>query len=146
MSGEAAAGNNHEPLARILDIRLPGDPSAIGAATDTITETLTRLDVPEEKRMEIALAVQEALANAVVHGCQGDPSKEVHCQVERDDDSRILIIVTDPGPGFPVGSVPDPNSPQNLFDTHGRGVYLICELMDEVKFEGRGNQIRMWKY
>jgi hypothetical protein len=68
MSGEAAAGSreNHDPLARVLDLRLPGDPSAIGAATDTISETLLKLDVPEEKRMEVALAVQEALAMPIV--------------------------------------------------------------------------------
>jgi serine/threonine-protein kinase RsbW len=133
-------------LAPLLDLRMPGDTAAICDVTDTVSATLTKLNVPEEKQMEIALAVQEALANAVVHGCKNDRSKEVRCRLERDRDGRILIIVTDPGRGFRVEDVADPKRAENLYHDHGRGVYLIRQLMDEVQFENGGAQIRMWKY
>lgn len=133
-------------LSNLLDLRMPGDPNAISNVADTISETLARLDVPEEKRMEIALAVQEALANAVVHGCKNDSSKEVRCRLERDPNGPILITVTDPGRGFVPADVADPKQSENLYADHGRGVYLIRQLMDEVHFENGGNQIRMWKY
>ncbi len=146
MSPEPRAGNEDEQLSRLLDVRMPGNLASIGAVTDSVTETLTQFQVPEEKRLEIALSVQEALANAVVHGCQNDSSKEVHCRVERDPSGRILIIVTDPGPGFPQEALPDPRRSESLYAGHGRGVYLIRQLMDEVHFENGGNQLRMWKY
>jgi len=154
MTSESSAGHNknngrdrdQRELSNVLDLRMPGDPDAISAVADTISEALAGLDVPEEKRLEIALAVQEALANAVVHGCKNDASKEVRCRLERDSSGPIVITVTDPGRGFLPADVADPNQPENLYADHGRGVYLIRQLMDEVHFENGGNQIRMWKY
>jgi serine/threonine-protein kinase RsbW len=132
----------------LLDLFMPADARAISEATDTISEALTRLEVREEKRLEIALAVQEALANAVVHGCKNDPSKEVRCQLQCDSQGGILVTITDPGPGFNPVVLTDPRQPGNLYAEHGRGVSLIRQLMDEVHVQraGTGNQITMRKY
>ena len=94
----------------------------------------------------MGLAVQEALTNAVVHGCKNDPSKEIQCRLQRDLQGRIAIIVTDPGPGFSPERLPDPKQGDNVYADHGRGVYLIRQLMDQVHFENGGNEIRMWKF
>jgi serine/threonine-protein kinase RsbW len=125
---------------------MSGDPAAIAAVTDTISDKLAQLHVPEDKRMEIVLALQEALANAVVHGCKNDSAKEVGVRLESYSSGRILITVTDPGQGFQPEGLSDPNRPENLHSNSGRGVYLIRQLMDEVSFENDGSQIRMWKY
>lgn len=138
-------GQNLQPPI-LLDLRLPGDRNAVVGATDAVAATLIRFNVPEEKRMEIVLAVQEALVNAVVHGCESDPSKEVRCRLQREPNGRIVIVVSDPGTGFEPAKLADPNRPENFYADHGRGVYLIRQLMDEVHFENGGNQIRMWKY
>ncbi|HEX8817122.1 MAG TPA: ATP-binding protein [Terriglobales bacterium] len=130
----------------LLDLRIPAESAGVAEAADKVTETLTRLSVPEEKRLVIGLAVQEALANAVVHGCGNDPSKEVRCQVKTNPIGLVLIIVTDPGPGFTSELLPDPSQQESLQMDHGRGVYLIRQLMDEVQFVNGGNEIRMWKY
>ncbi|MGA9510605.1 MAG: ATP-binding protein [Candidatus Sulfotelmatobacter sp.] len=141
-SGDTETGG----LSELLDVNLPADAEAIATAVDTISETLMRLEVPEQKRFEVALAVQEALANAVVHGCGNDPSKQVRCRLQSDSQGRIVIIVTDPGPGFTPQVLSDPKQGEKLYADHGRGVYLIRQLMDEVHFEQPGNEIRMWKY
>ena len=148
MSAESSAGGKDKDreLSSLLDLRMPGDSGAISDVSDAISATLTQLDVPEEKRLEIALAVQEALANAVVHGCKNDSSREVRCRLARDPNGRIVITVTDPGHGFRPEDLSNPKRPENLYADHGRGVYLIRQLMDEVHFENGGNQIRMWKY
>jgi len=130
----------------LLDLFVPADRKAIAQATDTISETLTSFEVPEEKRLQIALAVQEALANAVVHGCKNDPSKEVRCRLKRNSQGGILVTITDPGPGFSPLQLMDPQQPGRLYADHGRGVSLIRQLMDEVDFEHGGNQITMRKY
>jgi serine/threonine-protein kinase RsbW len=57
-----------------------------------------------------------------------------------------VITVTDPGPGFRPEDLADPKQQENLYADHGRGVYLIRQLMDQVDFENPGNEIRMWKY
>ena len=146
MPAEFSGDPETRALSELLDVRLPADSEAIATVVDTISETLVRLEVPEQKRFEVALAVQEALANAVVHGCGNDPSKQVRCRLKCDPHGRIVIIVTDPGPGFSRDLLSDPKRSENLHADHGRGVYLIRQLMDEVHFERRGNEIRMWKY
>jgi len=146
MSADCSGSTEDSALSQLLDLSMPADSEAMADVVDTISETLARLQVPEQKRLEVALAVQEALANAVVHGCGNDRSKKVRCQLKSDPHGRIVIIVTDPGPGFSSDSVSDPKRNENLYVDHGRGVYLIRQLMDEVHFEHGGNEIRMWKY
>jgi anti-sigma regulatory factor (Ser/Thr protein kinase) len=41
--------------------------------------------------------------------------------------------------------VPDPTVPENIFAPHGRGIYLMKTLMDEVRFEEGGTLVRMRK-
>ncbi|HXW93568.1 MAG TPA: ATP-binding protein [Terriglobales bacterium] len=146
MSSEAGDHRTPSNLVELLDLRIPGDAEAISRVTDRVSATLSELEIPEEKRLDIALAVQEALANAVVHGCKNDSSKQVRCRLQRDPRGRVLIIITDPGPGFSLEHRSDPKSPANMYADHGRGVYLICQLMDEVHFEKGGREIRMWKF
>jgi len=146
MPPESSSGPENSALSQLLDLSMPANSEAIATIVDAMSETLAQLEVPEQKRLEIALAVQEALANAVVHGCGNDASKQVRCRLKSDPQGRVVIIVSDPGPGFNTDLLPDPKRGENLYADHGRGVYLIRQLMDEVHFEHRGNEIRMWKY
>jgi serine/threonine-protein kinase RsbW len=146
MPADSGGASQDTTLSELLDLSIPADFEAMAKVVDTISEVLERREVPEQKRLEIGLALQEALANAIVHGCGNDPSKEVQCRVQSDPQGHLVITVTDPGPGFRPEVVADPNRPENLYADHGRGVYLIRQLMDEVSFERRGNEIRMWKY
>ena len=143
-TSDAQSGNNK--VRELLHRNIPADFEAVGSVTDDIAGKLTALEVPEQKRLEIALAVQEALVNAVVHGCGGDSSKTVTCKLQCDDEDRIIIVVTDPGPGFSLQSISDPKQGEKIYADHGRGVYLIRQLMDEVQFERGGSEIKMWKY
>jgi len=148
MSADATEIDKHNdgPSIRLLDVEMPGEAAAVSSVADTVADALMRLDCPEEKRFEIVLAVQEALANAAVHGCKNDPSKLVRCRVEHYPSGRIVITVKDPGEGFLPENVLDPKASENLERSHGRGVFLICQLMDEVHFGSNGSEVRMWKY
>src|ERR1700728_312292 len=110
MPAEFSGDAETSALSELLDVNLPADAVAIATAVDTISETLMRLELTEQKLFEVALAVQEALANAVVHGCGNDPSKQVRCRVKSDPRGRIVIIVTDRRPGFSPAALSDPNS------------------------------------
>jgi serine/threonine-protein kinase RsbW len=93
----------------------------------------------------IELALQEALANAVVHGAKEDPSKTVECLVACEEERGVLIIVRDPGEGFDPKAIPTCTVGENLYSNHGRGIFLINQLMDEVKFQKNGTEIHMVK-
>jgi serine/threonine-protein kinase RsbW len=95
------------------------------------------------KEFELEIALQEALANAVVHGCRNDPAEVVECELSSRGARDLVIVIRDPGPGFDPASVPNPIAPENVYSTHGRGIYLIRQLMDEAWFERGGSEIHM---
>jgi anti-sigma regulatory factor (Ser/Thr protein kinase) len=91
------------------------------------------------------MALREALANAIEHGCQGDPAKSIQCCVAGDESGDIAIVVRDPGTGFDPSAVPDPRRADRLLSDGGRGIHLINEFMDEVRFAHDGCEIQMSK-
>jgi serine/threonine-protein kinase RsbW len=97
------------------------------------------------KEDAIELSVQEALANAVIHGAKEDPTKTVECLVSSDDERGVLIVVRDPGPGFRPDAIPTCTVGENVYSNHGRGIFLINQLMDKVEFRKNGTEIRMVK-
>ncbi len=58
MSTESSSGPESSALSELLDLSMPANSEAIATVVDTISETLTQLEVPEQKRFEVALAVQ----------------------------------------------------------------------------------------
>ena len=85
------------------------------------------------------------VSGSLVVGAKGDPKKIVECDVACDEAHGMLIVVRDPGPGFDVTRIPDPCVGENIFSNHGRGIYLINQLMDEVRFHKNGTEIHMIK-
>jgi anti-sigma regulatory factor (Ser/Thr protein kinase) len=128
-----------------INMVVPADPAAIAGVTDGVAQLLRSKNWPDDRAMEVELALQEALANAVRHGCGGDPSKRVQCCVSHDASGQVLIVVRDPGRGFDAEALPDPLAGDNVFKPSGRGIYLINHLMDEVHFADEGREIRMRK-
>jgi serine/threonine-protein kinase RsbW len=129
-----------------FDLKIKAQVQAISPLVDRIMRMVSDLEYAKGKEFEIEMALREALANAVVHGAKADASKKVECCVRGEKDSGIHIIVRDPGPGFDPSRVSSPTDEQNLFSDHGRGIYLINKLMDEVRYERNGAEIHMRKY
>jgi len=128
-----------------LDVTISANPNAISGVVDGVMQIAREMKCAEGNEGQIELALREALANAIVHGCNNDPSKNVECCVACTGSSDVVIVVRDPGEGFVLGDVPNPLAAENLHSTHGRGIYLINQLMDEVSFERNGAEIRMRK-
>jgi serine/threonine-protein kinase RsbW len=126
-----------------LDVALSGEIKCITPVVEDVMGLVKQMGCAAGREIEVETALREALANAVRHGCAGDASKTVQCSVSCDRDRGMLIVVRDPGPGFDPSQIPSPISGQHLFSSHGRGIYLINQLMDEVRFERGGTEIRM---
>lgn len=128
-----------------LNITIPADPAAMTTVSDGVTELLTNRGWPEDDVMKVELALQEGLANAIRHGCKGDPTKSVQCSVTFDVGGEVVIVIRDPGPGFNVSAVPNPLEGDNVLKPSGRGVFLINQLMDTVEFSDGGRRVLMRK-
>jgi serine/threonine-protein kinase RsbW len=128
-----------------LNVVIPASPKAIPKVSEGVTHILQEKGWGEMDIMKVELALDEALANAIRHGCKGDPSKQVQCVVTFDGDDGITIVVRDPGPGFDPGAVPNPLEGENVLKGSGRGVFLINQLMDEVEYADSGRQVQMRK-
>jgi serine/threonine-protein kinase RsbW len=99
----------------------------------------------KEAEDAIEIAINEALANAVIHGNHENQEKQVHVACRCSMDGEVLVSVRDEGEGFDSRVVPDPTEAQRLLLPHGRGLHLMKALMDEVMFEENGTVVRMRK-
>ncbi len=134
-----------DALVSRVDVTVPGDVKAIGPAVDDVMGAVREMACSEGKEFEIELALTEALANAVVHGCAEDPEKSVQVCAACDPARGILIVVRDPGQGFDPAQVPSPVLGEQIYSEGGRGIFLINQLMDEVSFQRGGAEIWMTK-
>ena len=129
-----------------FEVTLPADVSAISPVVDWVMRLVDELEYGDEKEFGIEMALREALANAVLHGCKSDPAKTVECLVKGNREEGILIVVRDPGAGFDPKCLPLMTEACELEADHGRGIFLIQNLMDEVTHEQNGTVIRMRKF
>ena len=100
---------------------------------------------PDGTEADIEMALHEALANAVIHGNEKNSCKRIYVECRCYMDGEVSITVRDEGQGFNSEEVTNPTTPENLLCTHGRGIYLMKTLMDEVSFEDGGAVVRMRK-
>ena len=91
---------------------------------------------------KILIATVEAVNNSIVHGNKEDVTKRVFVQLKIQGD-KIIISVEDQGEGFDYTKVPDPTKPENVENIHGRGIYLMKHLADEVSFDKEGRVVNM---
>lgn len=124
-------------------LELPSDVRVIEAVVAYLVDRCRAYEF-EGSRLELNLRVSmtEVLANAVLYGNRRDPRKRVRVEVHLEL-ARVMLRVSDEGPGFDPRRVPDPTLPENLGRPGGRGIFLIRNLMDEVQFNDRGNAVRL---
>jgi serine/threonine-protein kinase RsbW len=96
--------------------------------------------VNEDGYGNMLIAVTEAVNNAIHHGNSDDPEKSVRIGFESDENT-LTFSVTDEGPGFDYTNLPDPTDPANLDKISGRGVFLMTNLSDSIRFEQNGRRV-----
>jgi DNA-binding response OmpR family regulator len=152
--------------------KIPIDESITNAISYHLTGNLVPAGLCNSTTAEnISFALQEAISNAMYHGCLEIPSsirdergiKGFNEEITtRKSDGRyagrsvtisyelnrdfVEYIVEDDGPGFDYSTLPDPRDPENFFKNSGRGLLIIRIHMDEVGWNEKGNRLRLRKY
>lgn len=126
-----------------ISVRVPTDLTVVEETVDLVARHCLASGItPRVARFVVRVALCEALANAIQYGNRLDPGKNVDVRVQVDDDA-LQVFVNDEGEGFDPTEIPDPTDPGRVDLEQGRGLYLIRQLMDEVRFNARGNSICM---
>jgi len=107
-----------------------------------IDEVSEEAKINSEVYGKMLIAAVEAVNNSIVHGNKEDETKTVKVDFDVQED-WISIFIEDEGPGFNFYNVPDPTTPENIENIHGRGVYLMKHLADDVIFHGNGNRVEI---
>jgi len=149
---------------------LENDPGLIPGLVAELNEAAVRSGLFDGQTAEcVAIALTEALTNGMHHG-----NLELDSRLRQDDEvsyyrisefrrrrppycdrrlhvlarlslAEAIFVIRDEGPGFDLATLPDPTDPVNLERPTGRGLLLIRAFMDEVEFNGAGNQITLLK-
>jgi DNA-binding response OmpR family regulator len=154
-----------------LTLSLVNDESIVPSVISRLEMPMKELEIFDEgERMQVAMALDEALLNAMIHGNlevssdlrhsddgkpyqdliakrkQESPYQErrVHVHLHATPDG-VKFTIVDEGPGFDCGKVADPTSPEQLEQMGGRGLFMIDAFMDEVRHNRCGNEIVMIK-
>jgi serine/threonine-protein kinase RsbW len=132
-----------EGLEAELRLTLPSDTSLVEDAVEAVARHLESAFVDAHTiRFNLRVALFEALVNAILYGNGEDGAKGVAVRVLFGPNA-IEMEVTDEGGGFDYRDLPDPTLPDNRLLPRGRGLFLIRQLVDEVRFNDTGNSICM---
>ena len=107
-----------------------------------IDDLSEKYDLHDEVYGKLLLSVVEAVNNAIVHGNKMDIEKDVVLEYSIDD-TKIDFVITDKGDGFDYEHIPDPTKPENIEKTHGRGIFLMNHLADEIEFLKNGSIVKL---
>lgn len=149
---------------------LGNDPDCVAAIVEHVTTQCCRFGVAGgQEQVRVAIALEEALLNAIIHGNlqvssdlrersdnafrslvenrRRDPRYagrrvRLNCDV---DPQCARIVIRDEGPGFDVRQLPDPRDSTHLTRASGRGVLLMRSFMDEVVYNSVGNEVTLVK-
>ena len=111
-----------------MNLTLPPTSSALPDLRRSVAQTLGDLD--QEVVADVLLALDEAVSNAIRHGSRG--GEQVLVTVESDDE-WVEMTVRDGGPTPRLPRLPA--EPPPVLQTGGRGLWLILQLVDEVRLQ-----------
>ncbi len=128
---------------RDLVLELPTDVQSIENAVEYVmSRCATCCEHAQRLNLNFRVGLTEALCNAMLYGNAHDTSKRVLVEVTMAE-GRVQAIIKDQGAGFDPASIPDPTRPENLTRPCGRGVFLMRQLLDEVWYNDRGNEVTL---
>lgn len=175
LSVASAQAQQRNVLKRLTGVErrfeLDNDPALVAGVVSQVELVLRELDLFDEgDRMQVGVAVHEAVVNAIVHGnlevssdlkrddwagyhqaiasrAKTPPYRDrrVRVTVRADRDADLCVRLADQGPGFDPSALPDPTDPANLMKGCGRGLLLIRTFFDDVRHNPTGNEITMVK-
>jgi serine/threonine-protein kinase RsbW len=127
---------------------VPATLDSLASISAFITDATAQAGLDEHAAWQVQLAVDEAATNIIQHGYADVPG-EIKLGWHIEDD-LLVVMLRDKGRGFDPTNVPPPDleSPLEERQPGGLGLYLMGQLMDDVRFtfdDRQGNLLTMAK-
>lgn len=126
-------------------LTVPSSTDSLTAVESLINELCSSCKINEDHYGNILVAVTEAVTNAIQHGNKFNPDKHIDIRVNSTP-TKLTFLIQDEGQGFDLSLIPDPTDPEHIEKPHGRGVFLMKHLADEVDFIDNGRQVQLSFY
>ncbi len=124
-------------------MRMASRREAVGPTVERIIEAVDDAGLDSDQKLDLAVALAEALSNAAVHGNRLRPGSRVIVTVYVTPREQATIEVKDSGRGFDVSGLSDPTDGDRILAPSGRGVFLMRKLVDKVEFFPPGNRVSL---
>ena len=124
------------------DLNIPSEIGNLRLVEKAIDELSLELDLSDEVYGNVLVATMEATNNAIIHGNNSDPSKNVTIKIQLEA-KELKVLIEDQGIGFDHQSIPDPTAPENLEKINGRGIFLMERLSDEILYLEKGRIVEL---
>ena len=96
-------------------------------------------EINDDMYGNIMISVTECISNAIIHGNHSNADKMVHLELQMQQ-GLLKCSIEDEGSGFDYSNLPDPTEPENIEKLGGRGIFLMRNLSDDIKFEENGKK------
>jgi len=123
-------------------IEFPSEVKNLCHVEKLIDDISTELNISDEIYGKIQVSIIEGINNAIFHGNKLNIEKIVRLSTYTEDNFLVFIII-DEGPGFNYKKIPDPTAPENIEKPHGRGIFLMRNLADDLQFFDDGRKIEI---
>jgi len=130
-------------LSATVNLEFPSSVGYVRHAVAEVVDACERLAFAGSRAtLNLRVALGEVLANAILYGNKEDPDLLVRVDASLSPGAAV-VTVTDEGSGFDPAAVLDPTLPENRNRSHGRGLFLLRRLADDVSYNERGNAVTL---
>jgi serine/threonine-protein kinase RsbW len=126
-------------------LRVKSSSACISEVEQYVLKLFEQFGIDPELYPNILISLTEAVNNAVQHGNRNDVTKVV-CVKSRKNNRVLCCEISDEGPGFNPEIIPDPTTPENIEKPGGRGVFLMKQLSDKIRFKDNGSTVELEFY
>jgi len=122
--------NSDRTAARMphMDLSLVPETACLADARREIRDFLAHHCTDKKAVSDMVLAVEEACSNAI---CHSGSSEHIHVRLSAEND-QLEAMVKDKGRGFEIDDF-DPLCLPDALSNHGRGLFLMARLCDELR-------------
>ncbi|MAT54890.1 MAG: ATP-binding protein [Saprospirales bacterium] len=123
-------------------LKLSSNVRSVSKVEPFVEKLVSRYNLDPNRKCDILVSLTEAVTNAIVHGNCESEDKMVKVRSKKEKDC-ISVQVSDEGQGFDMNTLPDPTTPERIHECGGRGVFLMKQLCDNLRFYNNGSTVEM---